>query len=184
MSITSASRFEWDGPGVAAIALTAFAMLAWAIVVVRIIGLRSLAKISGFDFVVTVALGSITASTIVSSSSLWHGVAAFLALLTAQWAVARLRLFPSFERLVDNRPVLLMERDRVDREMMRRSRITMDDLLQKLRNQGVTDRGQVLAVVLETTGDVSVLTGEGPVDPFILSDVRRSARPDSQSRQQ
>ncbi len=35
----------------------------------------------------------------------------------------------------------------------------------------MTDRGQVLAVVLETTGDISVLHGSGPLDELLLEGV-------------
>ncbi len=165
-------RFEFD-PGVMfAVATSALLMVIWAIVVIRIIGLRSLSKMSSFDFVVTVALGSVVASTSVSATSLWNGLVAFGVLLGVQWLIAQLRYRTALESLVDNRPILLMHEGSVIEANLRHVRVTHSDITAKLRGAGVTDLDDVLAVVMETTGDVSVITGPGPLDERLLDGVR------------
>jgi len=42
----------------------------------------------------------------------------------------------------------------------------------KLRESNVVHLDQVLAVVLESTGDVGILHGEGPIDEPLLAGVR------------
>lgn len=138
----------------------------------RIAGLRSFSKMSGFDFASTVAVGSIMATVSVTSASLLNGLAGLATLFLAQVLIALLRRRTSIERLVDNRPVLLMAGQRVLDDNLRRSRITERDIRAKLREANVTDRSRILAVVLETTGDVSVLHGDGPLDPGLLDGVR------------
>lgn len=170
-------RFELDPDVLWAVAVTALLMLIWSIAVIRIIGLRSLSKMSGFDFVVTVALGSVVASTTVSTTSLWNGVVALAALLGVQWAIAQLRVRSAVESLVDNRPILLVHEGSVLEANLRHARVTHSDITAKLREAGVTCVDDVLAVVLETTGDVSVLTGPGPVDDRLLADVRGAPAP-------
>ena len=50
------------------------------------------------------------------------------------------------------------------------TKVTASDVRAKLREANVTDWSQVRAVVLETTGDVSVLHGE-TLDPTLLEGV-------------
>ncbi len=78
--------------------------------------------------------------------------------------------------MIDNRPLLLM----VGREMLddnlRQARVTADDLRSKLREANVLNYDQLRAVVLEQTGDVSVLHGDADLDPDLLSNVRDDER--------
>ena len=51
------------------------------VLVTRIIGLRSFAKFTAYDFAFTVAIGSIISSTLTSSTSIVHGAVAIASLL-------------------------------------------------------------------------------------------------------
>jgi uncharacterized membrane protein YcaP (DUF421 family) len=127
---------------------------------------------SSFDFAVTVALGSILATVAVSSTSLINGAVAVAALLGTQAGVATLRQRLPVERLVDNTPVILMRDGVFVDEALRRNRVTRTDVLAKLREANVLRLDEVRVVVLEATGDVSVLHGDGPVDAMLLDGVR------------
>jgi uncharacterized membrane protein YcaP (DUF421 family) len=155
----------------AVVALSALAMLVGIITYVRIIGLRSFSKMSSFDFAITVAMGSLLAAVSLSGSSLSDGVVAAGTLLVAQAIIAFGRSRAGFSRVVDNRPLLLMVGTEMIDENLRRARVTPDDVRSKLRGANVLNYGQVRYVVLETTGDVSVVQGDGHVEPDIVSDV-------------
>jgi uncharacterized membrane protein YcaP (DUF421 family) len=155
-----------------AIALTYAAVIA----LVRVSGLRSFAKMSAFDFAATIAAGSLIASAAVGSAPLWSGVAALAGLFAAQAAVAWVRQREWGHRLVDNRPILLMDGGEVLRENLARAGLVEADLAAQLRVAGVRRSDHVRAVVLETSGDVSVIEGEGGVDgldPLLRTDLRR-----------
>jgi uncharacterized membrane protein YcaP (DUF421 family) len=62
-------------------------------------------------------------------------------------------------RMMENEPVLLMRDGVVQEGNMRKTRVTCDDLFAKLRAANVLQLSEVRAVVLETTGDISVLHG-------------------------
>lgn len=55
---------------------------------------------------------------------------------------------------------------------MAETRVSRSNMLEKLRSAGVTDLSEVRAVVLETTGDISVIRGDR-VDETMLEGVRR-----------
>lgn len=168
--------FETSPDALLAVVVTALALLVTAIVVIRLVGLRSLSKMSSFDFVVTVALGSIVAGTSLTSTPLWHGMTAFAALLGGQWVVAQLRRRTGLSRYVDNQPILLMEGSSILDDNLTRARVTTDDVIAKLREANVTHFDQVLAVVFESTGDISVLHGDGPLDDRLLRGVQLPTR--------
>ncbi|MCQ0989194.1 DUF421 domain-containing protein [Jiella marina] len=148
--------------------------LAVIIALVRTIGLRSFSKMTAFDFVITLATGSLLATA--SSASNWasflQAVVAILALMTIQVVLAfarrRSRLVTG---LVDNQPLLLMRDGVFIDEAMATSRVSPGDVYAKLRGANIQSMSEVRAVVLETTGDISVLHGE-TVAPELLRHVR------------
>lgn len=137
--------------------------LGWVVALVRLNGLRSFSKMTNFDFVMTVAVGSLLAGA--SQSTDWAAFAqtitALAALFVVQYATARLRKASNaFESLIQNQPVVLMRDGKIIEEALTKTRVAKDDLIAKLREANVLDLAEVRAVILETTGDVSVLHGE------------------------
>lgn len=146
------------------------------ILLTRVSGLRSFSKMSGFDFAVTVAIGSVLATTIVTEDPpLFQAAVGLAALYGIQMLVATLRSrSPAVGAAVDNAPLLLMAGEEVLTENLRRAQVTEADVRAKLREANVLDPREVRAVVLESTGDVSVLHGprDGKaLDPALLDGV-------------
>jgi uncharacterized membrane protein YcaP (DUF421 family) len=138
---------------------------------------------SSFDFAMTVAIGSVLASTIVTPSPpLLQASVALASLFGVQAVIAALRKHTSWaEHVVDNEPLLIMAGDRMLRDNMKRARVTENDVWAKLREANVLDPQEVRAVVLETTGDISVLHGEPDrvdLHPCLLRGVRDADRVD------
>jgi uncharacterized membrane protein YcaP (DUF421 family) len=168
-------------PAVAAVAITTLGVYLAVILLTRLSGLRSFSKMSSFDFAITVAVGSTVASTVVLKSvSLLKGAVALAALYTVQHGAATLRQYvPWFGHLQDNDALLLMAGEEILDDNLRKAQVTRGDLRSKLREANVIHPGQVRAVVMETTGDVSVLHADpdGPdLDLELLDGVRDAER--------
>lgn len=147
----------------------------WVIFVVRIVGLRAFSKMTAFDFVITVAIGSLLAGA--AQAGTWPAfVQASLAiavLLAVQYGVSILRRSSGwFTTVVQNSPVLLMQDGEILHTALQATRVSEGDLIAKLREANVLDFSDVRAVVLEATGDISVLHGTSLQDR-LLDDVRR-----------
>ncbi|GGG53305.1 DUF421 domain-containing protein [Croceivirga lutea] len=141
-----------------AIALTSIGIYISLILITRISGKRSFSKMSSFDFAITVAIGSILATAILSKSvSLIQGVVGLVVVYAIQMTVAYLRRFAIIAQIVDNKPLLLMKKETILHENLKKAKITESDLKAKLREANVTQLAQVKAVVFESTGDISVL---------------------------
>lgn len=142
----------------------------------RLSGLRTYSKMSGFDFPLTIAVGSLVASTILTPDPPFVRAAVILAtVLLLQAGVARLRSTSDrIRRVVDNEPLVLMRDGRLMEENLAHARVSLPELRAKLREASALRLDQVRAIVLETTGDVSVIRAradEKP-DPWIMADVR------------
>ena len=154
--------------------ILALLALAWIVVLVRINGLRSLSKMTSFDFVMTIALGSLLAGA--SQAESWDEFAqplvAMVGLFLAQFTTAKLRKSSgSVAAFIQNEPVFLMRDGTFCDEAMDATRTSRMDVLAKLRDANVLELAQVRAVVLETTGDVSVLHGNA-IDERVLEGVQ------------
>jgi len=155
--------------------LTALALV-WIVLLIRIVGLRSLSKMTNFDFVMTVALGSLLASA--SQVTEWGAYVqiligiAMLFIVQVSAAVLR-RQSESIEAAIQNCPVYLMRDGVIDEEALAKTRVAHSDLIAKLREANVMHFDEVRAVVLEATGDVSVLHGE-TLDERLTQDVEEA----------
>lgn len=163
------------------VVISSIAMLAGIIAYIRIAGLRSFSKMSAFDVAVTLAIGSLLGAVALSSSSLLEGLVAVGSLLGIQALISWLRFY-GFGRIVDNRPIVLMAGGRMFEENMKRERVAPNDLTAKLREANVSSPDDVVAVVLETTGDISVIHGHDRFDPAILAGVRDADLVEGQKR--
>jgi uncharacterized membrane protein YcaP (DUF421 family) len=144
--------------------------VSWVIVGVRAVGLRTFSKMTAFDFVVTIAVGSLLAGA--AQSTTWtafvQSALAISTLLGFQYLVAVLRRSSKrFEAIVQNRPVLLMWEGEMLPAALEATRVAQSDVLAKLREANVLDFSEVRAVVLETTGDISVLHGSTLQDRLV-----------------
>jgi uncharacterized membrane protein YcaP (DUF421 family) len=157
---------------VGAVVVSAVVAYAAVIALSRLGGLRSLAKMSTFDFAATVAVGSTLSSTLLGTTPLSAGLVGLALLFGLQWAVATLRRRGRLGGLVDNAPMVVM----VDGEMvegnLRHVRVAPLELFSQLRLSGVHSLDQVRAVIMETTGDLSVLKAGDPLDRELLEGVR------------
>lgn len=128
------------------------------IIATRIIGLRSFAKFTAYDFAFTVAIGSIISSILTSSTTVAHGFIAIFGLLLLTYTFSFLQKnFSSLNKAISNKPILLMEGSEILYHNLTSARIHEEQLIAKLREANVLNFNQILAVVLESTGDISVL---------------------------
>lgn len=155
---------------VAAAGVVAYVAL---LVMLRLSGKRTLAKLNAFDLVVTVALGSTLATILLSSDvSIAEGLTGLGVLVAAQLAVAWSTVRVSRIRtLIKAEPTLLVADGRILGERLRRQRVAIEEVRQVVRAAGVGDLSMVAAVVLETDGSLSVIEKSAKGNGDALADV-------------
>ena len=125
----------------------------------RMVGLRSFSKMSASDFAMTLAVGSLLASTAVSpQTQLVPGLVALATLFCGQLIIASTRSRSRWvSKIVDNQPLLLMLNGEILDANLNQANVSRQDLYAKLREANAHHLKDVQAVVFETTGDISVI---------------------------
>ena len=144
---------------VARVGLTALVIYAALIAILRVAGKRSLAKLNIFDLVVTVALGSVLASIILTKDISWsEGIAAFVALAGLQRLVSWVSVKSEwFKQVIRSDARLLLKDGKFLYDNMLAERVTQTEVEAAIRKKGHGSIERIAAVVLETDGDFSVI---------------------------
>jgi uncharacterized membrane protein YcaP (DUF421 family) len=133
------------------------------LVVFRLSGKRTLSQSSNFDFVLLLIISETTQQAMVNSDhSITNALILILTLvgMTIGLSIVKQR-FPAVEKLLEGRPLLLIDRGEVKEERLDRSRVDRDDLLEAARmNHGLERLDQVKYAVLERHGEISIVPKE------------------------
>lgn len=148
---------------------SAFAIYVLLVGFSRLIGPRAFSQMTAFDFAVTVALGAIVGSTASGAVGLPAGLLALASLFVFRAVVAFLRRY-GLDRIVDNRPILLMRDGQFRDDNLRVAKVTRDDVFEALRLAGIVRMDRVAAVIIERNGELSVLGGDH-VDEVLMRNV-------------
>jgi uncharacterized membrane protein YcaP (DUF421 family) len=148
-----------DAVGAAVIAAKTAVIYLALIVGLRLLGRRELGQMSLYDFVMIVILGNAVQNAMLGTdTTLAGGLIAAAVLLVMNRAFNQLiRGSVRFERLLVGEPVLILHDGTVLTAAMRRQGITMDQLLEALREHGYERPEDVHLAVLEADGTISVV---------------------------
>lgn len=151
------------------------ASYAAVIFILRINGKRSLSKLNAFDFIVTIALGSVLASTILSKSAkILEGIFAFGVLVLLQFIVSKTSAhWGGFAKIVRSEPKLLLRDGTFLDAALESERFTRDEVIAEIRKHGHGRFEDIAAVVLESDGSLSVLAEGRCADLTVLGPVNR-----------
>lgn len=167
--------FSINWQQVVGIALSVIGFYFCLILFTRIVGLRSFSKLSSYDLAMTVGIGSILASTVLSkSTSLLQGVFAIGMLFTLQAVLSiTRRKFKPFKALIDNQPIILMANGAYLYDNLKKAKLSENDIKQILRKNGIKSKSEVFAVIMETTADISVIkSSDTSPDWSLFDDIR------------
>ena len=137
------------------------------IVAMRLMGKRQLGELELSELVVAVLIADI-ASIPLQNPSLPLSYIPLLVLFCCELIFSGLTYKSiHLRKLLYGRPNFIIERGRIAQQAMHRNRFTLDELIEELRSQGVTDLTSVKYAVLETDGQLSVLLypDEQPATP-------------------
>lgn len=125
----------------------------------RLMGKRQIGELEPSELVLALLISDLAAVPMQDFGiPLLNGVVPILALLAVSMILSVLNLKSiRFRDLVCGNPTVLIREGHVLQDEMRRTRFTVDELIEDLRQQGVVDLSTVEYAVLETNGQLSVL---------------------------
>jgi uncharacterized membrane protein YcaP (DUF421 family) len=141
------------------VVLTATIVFLSVVAMLRVVGQQALAKMSGFDVVFTVTLGSVVANVVVTRSiAVVDALAALATLLLLQELIRRFqsRYLP-MHHLVRQPPRVLLWDGVLLEDRLRASSVSADEIRAAVRRAGLPSLSEVQVVVLENDGEWSVV---------------------------
>ena len=128
------------------------------IAVVRLMGKRQVGQMEPSEFVVTMLVANLAAIPMQDSAlPLFSGVVPIITVLGLELVLAALSLKSmALRKLLCGKPVILIENGNILQQNLRKTRITLDELIGHLREKDVLDLNSVQYAILETSGNLSV----------------------------
>ena len=125
---------------------------------VRLMGKRQIGQMEASEFVVALLAADLAAVPMQDGAiPLLSGIVPLLTVLGLELVCSFLVLKSvGFRKFLCGKPVILIDNGRVIPENLRRTRVTMDELVSQLRQKNVLDLSTVQYAILETDGNLSV----------------------------
>lgn len=125
----------------------------------RLMGKRQIGELEPSELVLTMMLSDLATVPMQDFGiPLLSGVIPILTLLSLSMLLSQLSLCSvRFRRLLCGSPTVLIDHGRLRQDAMRKNRFTIDELLEELRGQGISDLNDVKFAILENSGQLSIL---------------------------
>ncbi len=144
-----------------------------ALVVSKLIGIKLISQMNFFDFIMGVSIGSIVAKIIIDKDHVvFSGIVALIifAILTIAISYLNLKSYTA-RRIINAKTLLLIENGRIIDKNLKKLRITINELMMKLREKDVFNLEDVQFAVMESNGQLSVLlkADKKPITPYDMN---------------
>lgn len=140
----------------------------------RLSGKRQIGELEPIELVLTLLLSDLAAVPMQDFGiPLLNGVIPILTLLSLSTLLSYFSMRSiRFRALVSGRPEIVIRDGKLQQDVMRHNRLTMDELLEELRTQGISNLADVKYAVWETSGQLSVLLRSDcqPITPTQLGE--------------
>jgi len=132
-----------------------------ALIIVRLMGSRTVGQLSPFDFIIMVGIGDIIiTASMDKGQTLFTGIEGLVALLVLQQLLSYLSLKNiTLRKWFEGTPVVLIQDGKIIRENFAATNFNYDDLRQELHKQGMdmTDLSDIKLARIESCGAFSVI---------------------------
>lgn len=142
------------------IVLTAAMVYVLIVLTTKVSGKRSTSQLNNFDWIVTVMIGSLGASTILLENiPLIEGGSAILVLYLLQFLVTKYAsISPQFSSVILSEPRIVFYQGQYLPEAMRAERLTRQELECAMRANGVKSLNDIEAIVFESDAKLTIIT--------------------------
>ncbi|HEY3388222.1 MAG TPA: YetF domain-containing protein [Prolixibacteraceae bacterium] len=144
------------------IALSSSVVYLFIIIAIRLFGKKELAQLSIIDLVFILLISNAVQNAMVGSdSSLAGGLVAASTLFVVNYLFKYLLYrFPKLGNVVQGAELLLIYKGQLNLPNMTKARITHEELLEAVREHGVSEIREVDLAVLEIDGNISIISNE------------------------
>lgn len=129
------------------------------LIVMRLMGKREIGQLQPFELAIAIMIADL-ASVPMSEIGIpiINGIIPILGLLVMHLIISYINLKSmKMRQLICGKPSILIYRGKIDENIMRKERFTVNELQERLRANNINDINDVEYAILETSGQVSVI---------------------------
>jgi uncharacterized membrane protein YcaP (DUF421 family) len=159
--------------GLVKIGFSAFGSMAALFVLTKIMGNREMSQLSMFDYVSSIALGSIAGElAVMSTDSFWEPLIAMVIFSMSAMFISYITCKSiKLRRFFEGQSLLLYQDGKIYDKNLIKAKLDLDEFLASCRLSGYYDLEEIHTVFLETNGTISILpkANKRPVTPEDLN---------------
>lgn len=140
--------------------LRAIILFAFVFVVIRLMGKRELSQIQPYEFVIILLIADLASGPMSDRNmTTFYGIVPILALLVMYTILSfLLKTSKKVQNLVSGNPVLLIANGKIIEEEMKKQQYMIEDIMAQIRSRGIFKIQDVAYAILETNGNLSVIS--------------------------
>ncbi|WP_201553054.1 MULTISPECIES: DUF421 domain-containing protein [Psychrobacter] len=148
------------------IVLTTVMVYVLIVLVTKVSGKRSTSQLNNFDWIVTVMIGSLGASTILLKDIPFvEGVSSILVLYLLQFLVTKYAsISPQFSSFILSEPRIVFYQGQFLPDAMRAERLTRQEIECAMRSEGMNSFDDIEAIVFESDAKLTIIPKPSPTD--------------------
>lgn len=147
------------------------------IIAVRLMGKRQVGELKPHELVITILISAIAVIPLEENSmplaNCLVPIMLFVSLEIIMSVISMKSLW--FRNLLQGRPIFIIRQGKLDQKKLKQLRLTMDDVVDALRQKDIFDISQIEDAVIETNGSISVLP-KAEYQPITAADISLSVK--------
>ena len=130
------------------------------LVVMRLMGKRQIGELQPFELAISIMIADLASVPMTELGiPLTNGIIPILGLLVMDLLISWLNMKSiNFRKVVCGKPSILIYRGKIDEKQLKKERFTINELQERLRGNDIFDIADVEYAILETNGEISVIT--------------------------
>lgn len=125
----------------------------------RLMGKREIGQLQPFELAIAIMIADL-ASVPMSDTGIpiFNGIIPIIGLLIMQMLISFINMRSlSLRSIISGKPTILIYRGKIDEKLLKKEKITLNELQERLRQNGTFSLGDVEYAILETSGQLTVI---------------------------
>ena len=129
------------------------------LLVMRLMGKRQIGQLQPFELVISVMIADLASTPMADIGiPIFNGIVPILALLVIDLLISSINLRSiNIRKIICGKPSILIYRGRIDEKTLKKEKLTINELQERLRGNNIFSMADVEYAILETSGEITVI---------------------------
>ena len=140
--------------------LRAIMLYIFVLIVMRLMGKREIGQLQPFELAIAIMIADLASIPMAEIGiPIFNGIISILGLLVMNLLISIINMKSvNGRKILSGKPRILVYRGKIDEKALKKERITINELQERLRVKDVYNLADVEYVILETSGEISVIS--------------------------